>query len=383
MMTAQVNLLAVIFVCALLPPATAPSTLPTPDQLFMQLKAAAEAEARELLTGLPDLGTKRTDELFDLHLEQGNFEVLPRLPRTEPSRVDLSHWKGPATICVQSDRVDQSQILTVQLNHKDFSRPGEVCRITTLFAQRGRLQIAQTIDAPLESSNVDYIQGADENDQQRATLYVQISSEVTGQQRVNLKLSAPSFAELKRNHPLDVQQYVGSILLDLGCSPALLAADPRDAFTAFPETAHTDVALEKQVNDTLAMFDSEDFQTRERAAGALEKLGQPAAAVLLKIDRTGWSIDRSAGVDTFLAKFQSEGDRDGEKLRNDPAFLLDCLMLDDAAMRNAAIAQLLRRPEKLSIELPDDPVERARLVLRLYPKLVQPTPGSDRSGSRD
>ena len=94
----------------------------------------------------------------------------------------------------------------------------------------------------------------------------------------------------------------------------------------------------------------------------------------MRADRTGWSIDRSNGVDAFLAQFETQPAAELSRLKSDPAFLLDCLYSEDASIRANAAAQLqklVRNP--VAIDPNADLQARAAMVDRLYPQLLKPT----------
>ena len=129
--------------------------------------------------------------------------------------------------------------------------------------------------------------------------------------------------------------------------------------------------LAKKIDAVLVKFDSDNFQDREQAAKDLAALGEPAALALRHADRKGWSIDRSSGVDAFLAQFQTMPQEQVAELRKAPIFLLDCLYSDDASIRSSA-AKAMSERTGMTIDPTATGDARDRMIDRAFPKLFKP-----------
>jgi hypothetical protein len=106
----------------------------------------------------------------------------------------------------------------------------------------------------------------------------------------------------------------------------------------------------------LAQLDAENFADRETASRDLEKLGQPAALALMKMDRNSLSDEQRGRVDAFLAQFKTVPPEEAEQYRHDRDFLLDCLFADDLAIRTRALEQLRKvtgKPIDFDVTLTD------------------------------
>jgi hypothetical protein len=186
-------------------------------------------------------------------------------------------------------------------------------------------------------------------------------------------LSAPTFDELRRRYPRQTRQFIVPILRDLQ-QAAVLAPDERIATQVFQAKSKPELDLVKKIEQVLAKFESDDFHERERAADDLATLGQPAAMALSQMDRKGWSLDRSSGVDSFLAKFKALPEEEIVRLQSDPVFLLDCLYSENTAVRTGAGA-LLSKMTGIQLDANSKGLERDQMVERISEKLF-PAPAT-------
>ena len=234
------------------------------------------------------------------------------------------------------------------LVYQDFTQPGSLIAFTHVTGMAGRLNIARDSESEAAHSQVELIQDPlgtpPEPGMGPVRLRVTITSnhEDPAAQRdnVNLELSASSFAELRQRHPREVEQYFRPILREFGQDHRIFAVDERVAWQVLGAAVEPDRKAAEQVKAVLAQFDSDDFRTREAALGELKKLGQPAALVLARTDRSNLSPEQTAGVDEFLAEYLPLSKEDVARLKGSPNFLLDTLASEDPALRNLALSQL-------------------------------------------
>src|SRR5205814_1195106 len=107
-----------------------------------------------------------------------------------------------------------------------------------------------------------------------------------------------------------------------------------------------------------ARLDAEDFRARDAAFAGLQRLGGPAALVLLRHDAGAGKLtaEQRAKVAAFLADYRPLTDAEAADRRRDPDFLLTCIQYStDATIRRAAADALA----------PQDPSGRARAVASL------------------
>jgi len=358
-------------------PATAPTTAQTPEQILAQRKLEEQKEQAQKVLGLPVMPRKKIGELIQFTIEPGDELVIrPRIGRTERSVVPIQGLPGQAVVAIGGDQPNTPEGATfVQFEYSDFSRPDEVFRRTQLFASAASMQISRDVESLAGSSSVSMIQSYGSDDPGTACrLYVQVFAPISDDLQTKLSLTAPSFVELRKRYPREARQYLDPMLRDLQQASVLLAPDAKIANQVFGNESKPDAILTERINAATAKFDADDFKVRQSASKALDELGEPAALALRKADRTGWSIDRSNGVDAFLAKFDSKPPAETNQLKSDPAFLLDCLYSDDPSTRAGALVELgniVGKPVSLA---PDaDLTGRAELVDRLYPLLFRPS----------
>jgi hypothetical protein len=356
-------------------PASQPTTASTPEQLFKEHKSAERKEYEQKLADLPLAPQRRLSDFFELSIQNGELQIQPRAGKTERRRVQLQGFSGPALIAIGGEKANTPEgTLYVQFECMDFSAPDEVFRRVQLFASAASLQISSDVEATSGSSSVSLIQSYGTDEPENATrLYVQVFAAVTDDLQTKLNLSAPNFAALRHRYPFECRQYLDPMLRGLGQTQALLAPDAKLARQVFAYDAKPDANLAEKINTALAKFDDDDFKVRRSAAAALTELGEPAARVLSHADRTGWSVDRSNGVDAFLAQQQSKSGEELSQLGNDRGFLLDSLYSDDATVRAGAAARLKERTgQDISLDPAADLQARSAVVDRLYPRLFKP-----------
>jgi hypothetical protein len=353
--------------------ATAPTTI--------EARRAIERQRLEMtLKGIETMPAQRLEEIFTLSTRDGFIVVHPKLaqPTEGQLRAELTDLEGVTLVQMigEPDAPPDTAVgLTVQ-NYM-FDRPGLVLMITQVFLQPEHLQIARGVDAEEGETHLDLIQrpmaeDSPEDRRRQVSLRVQ-RFDPDGERTAQLALFAENFSELRRNHPSETQFYLRPVLRDLN-QEHILAIDPRLGWQVLSGDLKVDEKLLKQIEQILAKFDSDRFQEREAAAQELEKLGQPAAIALMKADRSGWSIERQSGVDSFLADFKLVEHRDVKALRDSAAFLLDCLYSDSQTLRDTAYARLkdLHGEEVADLDPHAPAQQRYDKIDELYRQLLPP-----------
>ena len=236
----------------------------------------------------------------------------------------------------------------LSFTYQDYTQPGTLVAYTHVNGIAGRLIVARDGESEESNFQVELIQdpvgAAPEPGTEPVRLRVAITSksEEPAAQRgnVNFTLGAKTFIELRQRYPREVETYLRPILRDLRQDHKVFAVDERVAWQVLGAAHEPDARAAEQVKAVLAQFDSEDFREREAALGELKKLGQPAALVLARTDRTNFSQDQNAGVDEFLAEYLTLSKDDVARLKSSPDFLLDTLASENPTLRKLALAQL-------------------------------------------
>jgi dipeptidyl aminopeptidase/acylaminoacyl peptidase len=116
--------------------------------------------------------------------------------------------------------------------------------------------------------------------------------------------------------------------------------EPTVAWQVFPDAFRPDAKLEQQVMRRVADLDAEEFVRREEAMVVLAALGEDALPLLLRVDPETLSEEQKRRLARLTAGHKRVSADEAAALRRDPAFLLDCLESDHAAVRKAAAARL-------------------------------------------
>jgi hypothetical protein len=239
---------------------------------------------------------------------------------------------------VMASQLDPTQIAGFEFNNVDYSPTDVVAVHTSIGVAAGQVTIFRAYQ-PLEDEThtIQLIQHPDAADgEPRVMLYVQI----TGPEKVNLKRTASNVVELRRLYPADVAKYVDPIFRTLKQDGFLARIEPRLAWQVFADAYEPSPELLSQVRAVVGRLDADQFRDRERASQDLEKLGEPAALTVMRMDRSKMSDEQTGRIDAFLAKFKLIPQDEVRRLRTDRDFLLDCLNSDDPAIRQAALASL-------------------------------------------
>ena len=271
------------------------------------------------------------------------------------------------------------------LVYQDLTQPGTLIAFTHVTGMAGRLNVARDSESDAMHAQVELTQdpiGAPaEPDKGPVRLRVTITSNsddpAAQRDNVNLDLSAASFVELRQRYPRELETYFRPILHEFGQDHRIFAVDERVAWQVLGADVQHDPKSAEQVKAVLAQFDSDDFRTREAALGELKKLGQPAALVLARMDRSKLSPEQTAGVDEFLAGYLPLSKEDVARLQRSPDFLLDTLASDDAALRKLALAQL-EGVAKINVDFDPDasPAARTAQLQKLRAAIGANTPAT-------
>jgi hypothetical protein len=337
------------------PPAVAP--LPEPvltPEMEMQLE---RQRAEQEVAGLPRVEVADIEEVIRFWIENDMLAMQTTLsPLQGQVRVITPALPGIVRVHVLDLQppTDTSAGRNFTLIHNDLTQPGAMHVITHTYATAGRLNLARDAESDAMRSTVELIQDPPgtplDPDVQPVRLNVRIYSNPDGgEPDVNLRLSAATFSELRQRYPAELEKYLRPILRDFQQDHKIFAVDERLAWQVLGEAEPIDSEVEARVMRVLEQFEADDFRQREAALDRLRQLGQPAALVLSRSDRSHLTPDQTAGVDTFLAEYLPLDPADAERLRQSPAFLLDSLASEDESLRRLA-ARRLR-------QLSEDPVD--------------------------
>lgn len=361
-------------------PATDPNAVVDPDQLRLESQQRLEADQQNF----PLLSSnKQIEEIIDFDLDEGGMIVVRTgLAQTDgKSRIRIPSLPGFTTVQVQGKPQAGKDKLPrhFELMHYNFETPGAISVETQVFSSVGYMLIARTIEGFNEDCIVQFIQtrqpfGLDVMaGEEGVKLYVNVTNKQSDAKITDLNLSAANVVELRRLYPQETSQYLQPIFRDLGQDAAIFAADTRAAWQVFAPSITPDDATMRRIEEIVASFDSDDFQTREDAQRLLEQLGQTAAVTLAHFDRDGLSNEQNSRIDTFLAPYRPLSDEAAAQLRASPNFMLDCLINEDPEIRKLALESLQRLLDRsLAFDVNANPAARSEAVARLRAQLLSP-----------
>ena len=235
---------------------------------------------------------------------------------------------------------------------RDFSQPGPSEPQTTVSAAVGNLQIVREFeyDTPAGhfSGNVTLIQdpppagGEASGPEDPVRLTIQKQSDPPQIGDVNLKFSAPTFVELRRRYPRELDQYLRPILRDFGQESTVLSPDIASAWQVLAADWTPEPATVQQVKSLVQQTNADAFSDRRAALQSLHNLGEQGALVLMRMDRAGWSAEQGSAIDTLLTPYLPLSAQDVAKMGNDASFLLNLQYIDDATVRSLAAARLTK-----------------------------------------
>jgi hypothetical protein len=186
-------------------------------------------------------------------------------------------------------------------------------------------------------------------------------------------LTANDFQSLKREHRAEVYQYLGPILRLLR-TDGVIGADVRKARQVLMARGKVR-EVEPQVQKLVMQLDADSFKDRENALVKLKDMGPDALAVVEKLPRKGLSAQQQTGLEAFISDVKLASLEELERLRKDPAFLVECLYCEDVAIRAEAVERLkVINGGPVGIDAKSDPLPQAGVIEELRNKLVAASP---------
>ena len=320
------------------------------------------------------------DNLLNFLLVDGFLVVQTTLPHTDGEQsLSVPSLPGDLTVMIPKlgKRPDRTQptglytpdSITLMYTEKDAERLTRTSILTAI----NQLSISRDSENGDLESSIQYIQSARPQSPDLAVrLFIQTFS--AAGLPANQNFTAESFLSFIRKYPAQTTLYLRPMVERFRPMPHLFRVDESIAADVFPEVYEPDRDARQKVRSLVRQLDADDFQKRQAAATDLRKLGTAAAAPLSQLDRSSLTLEQATQVDAILLNLKSGFQYDPKLLRNDPGFLLDCLMSDNAALRAAAAAQL-RQVTGQSIPLPQsaDAPSRILAVYKLRQQLLIPT----------
>lgn len=372
--TASLSILLVSLVAPALRAAPAPGE--EPAKSIDELKQDNQRRIEAGYAGLPVLTTRPVTDVVAFNYDHGRLLVHTNLENTEnPARVDFKGMPGSAVIRIFSPpNAKSSPPKYFNLDYYDFSRPDLIDMHIQVLAGPATEQVVQDFEYPDRTESISMQQSLGPPGAESVWLRVQVVPEVGGLDKaMSIAMTAPSFEDLRREHAREVDRYVRPIFHDLQQEAEVFRPDPKVAWQVLGSEWKPDPQLLAKVDEILKRLRAAKFQDREEATVELQQIGEPAAQVLTRMKRDGWSEEQRTRVDAFLGAYHPVKTDEAVRLGTDVDFLLDCLYSDDATVRQLASAQLARvTGKRISLDPRLDEADRAAAVANLRSKLAPP-----------
>jgi hypothetical protein len=319
-----------------------PSTEPTP--LEEQKQRANELAARIQL--LPASGQLDLVESLQLRQEGSDLLVGTNIIATSRPRSFAVRDHGLCSAILRMNRY--SRPMLIQIDRLDTSDPQATYIYTSLYAIPGKVMLVVERATPASASYVQLID--DRSDAQvspashgECRLYVQIN-DAEDNPISNLHFTARDFKTLVAQNRAVIDLYLRQGLRELGQERILFPdlSGARQALTDNNPTSNP--KLDHLVEQYVARLDSANWADRSAAMKSLRQLGEPALECLQSMKRRGWSVEQCNRVDELLNSAWPLEKAAAERIGADLAFVIDCLDLDDPALRDLA----RKRLEKLT-----------------------------------
>jgi hypothetical protein len=315
-----------------------PSTEPTP--LEEQKQRANELAAH--IQSFPSSGQLDLVESLQLRQEGSELVVGTNIVATPRARSFAVRDHGLCSAVLRMNR--SSRPMLIQIDRLDTSDPQATYVYTSLYAIPGKVMLAIERATAASASYVQLID--DRTDAQvspashgQCWLYVQIN-DADDDPISNLHFAARDFKTLVAQNRAVVDLYLRQGLRELGQERILLPdlSVARQALSV--NEPASDPKLNHQIEQYVARLDSANWGDRSAAMQSLRQLGEPALQCLQSMKRRGWSVEQCNRVDELLGAAWPLEQAAAKKIGSDLSFVIDCLDLDDPALRDLACKRL-------------------------------------------
>jgi hypothetical protein len=357
-------------------PASQPAESTDPKVILQKIKSDADA-AREDIEYRPSLGEKRWDEA--LVLDYNGPALTARTQLSPTFRGRSLTITGETGICLAELRFNRMGTpMFFYFKRVDTTDPDYPSRITDLSATPGHTQLNQTLTSIAQTIFVQLVDDRINPDKQsphpngECRLYIDISNTSTEAQMYHKQVFEADLPALLWSHRALCDQFVRPMLRDLG-QERLMRIDTSVARQVLAGQSHkpADSAVSDEVRELVQKLDSDDFKERKSASEKLKDLGLPGAQAMLELDRAKLTPEQRNRVNEIIDANHPVKPADIERFGNDPAFLIDCLELDDHEVIDAALARLQRsKQKKPDFDPKADPAEQTKELDALRHQLL-------------
>jgi len=347
---------------------TLPATFVSGQQVDQREKLLSNqrTEYRKTLESLEAIPERRMSQIVQLRVEQRQLSVHTTLHAPVMNRrADVQGMSFPITLTYTESAPGEPDSGQFELELRDY--PDAQSSVTIHLSCQpntggaGDLSIASSLQTKDRFARVQYTQT-----QNRAFLQAFGSGSEADPDSQSVTLAEKDFATLRERHPVETEKWLRPVLHRLQ-QDLVFATDSNAAWQALADEWPANDRVKARVDQLVPDLNSTRWKTRSAAVNNLAKLGRDGATVVLRMNRTGLSLEQNSQLDQLLSRFRPLAGDDVKALATDPDFLLDCEYSDDLTVRRLALARLqriLNRPLHIDVTAPDvvrgDAIERLR-----------------------
>lgn len=366
----------------------APATTQESQQQLDELREKEFKEQEAEIRSFPVVKYKQAADVVRISIDKQDLQLLTALPpRDSDVRIDLASIKKSIITAGATGTQPSENTFYEPVSFKyiqfDYSDPSVLVSSINILLSPGYLQLARDIESSRGMLNVSLIQSnlyalSDDGDEDKVKFNVSDTGDQPSPDDVDLKLAARSFVELRQKYPAETTKYLEPILQALGQSAVLFYVDPKAAWQVFGGSAEVSADVQAKLSDLVKQLDAESPKTRDAASKQLEEIGEPAAIVLMQLNRKGLSEEQTSRIDTFLAPFRPLDNETADRLRDDLEFATMTLTTDDPDLRKLAldaVKKIAKAPVSFDLSADTQTRMKAAIALRdsLRPKTTAPT----------
>ncbi len=330
----------------------------------------------------------RIQQVLQLRLEDGKVVLRTELPQSNgdmPELIEIDGTDGTATVRVERETKAGLAVPTrYALSISNAERPGRSESVEVKWAQ-GELDVMKSVQIAAASDRGASVRltrlvvppaaaGAAAESEAEEEQPVHLTVNGLGRQaQQEVGVVSKDLQTLMRDHPAEANAYLRPVLRELG-QEALFAPDRRLAWQVFAAQWQPEQRTMQAVRSLVSSLDDPKQAARDKATEALKRMGLDAVVALEHVDRARLSAEQNLRIDAILSAYSKMSSVEVRRLREDPAFLLDCLNSDDKSVRRAALSELTEQfGKKVQIDVDAPAAQRGDAVAALRRQLLSTT----------
>lgn len=306
------------------------------------------------------------ERLFRLTVDDGVLRLASDLPgqnHLDDAEVDAQNHpiaQSPVKFVTRNPRTGALGQFVFSVRETDRNDAQVVDQI---FLSPRQLLLQQVSYSPKLTSSVQLAQVIDYHEKVASVTLIVTETPEGGEPRNVCRIQSPSFDALLAEHVPEADRYLQPMLQSPNFG-SLMGSRTSEAVQVLAGEMAINPAAEAQVKSLINALASDRAAEREDATNKLRALGPPAAAVMLRLDRSALSAEQLVRIDRLLAPWRPLPRQEAMQRRDDVRFLLNCLLNGDLCIRQGALARLravTHREVDFNLDA-DSPARRARVA---------------------